>query len=424
MQKQFGIVKKMVVGITVSSTVTYATSAFFLLVLKDMFTFVPGWLFVLLTLLLGVFWTGLFGYFAARWLLRPLLALTTAAQEAATGNLGVKVVARPSNDEMQALGEAFEQMLGQLKIIIAGIKDNSRLTDSHVKELQQAIGQATGQIEQMTNETEAITSGTQSQADSADRLHQDAEALSAAADRMSEEASHARERAGHMNRAAKQSEEVFQSLVGGMYQLSELNREAMNVVARLSTHANEIGSISNVVGEIADQTHLLALNASIEAARAGEEGRGFEVVAQAVKALADESAVSVKNIRGLIKQIQNEVTHAVGHIRSQYEVSQREAMKGEEFATAFHEVNEEAQLVVGIVESMAGDLTLQAKQATEQLNEARQVAQVAEKIRLGAQQVFAASQEQTAVMQEISASTDSLRAKSTELRSKVDYFRS
>ncbi|WP_182300332.1 methyl-accepting chemotaxis protein [Cohnella cholangitidis] len=424
MQKKFGIVKKMVIGITAASAVTYGTSAFFLLVLKDVFSFLPGWLFVLLTLVFGVFWTGLFGYLAAKWLLRPLLSLTLAAEEAAKGNLGVKVVTNPSNDEMQALGEAFEQMLGQLRIIIAGIKDNTRLTDAHVRELQEAIGQATGQIEQMTNESEAITSGTQSQAESAERLHHDAETLSDAADRMSEEASNARERAWHMNKAAKQSEQVFQSLVGGMKQLSVLNREAMDVVATLNGYANEIGSISSVVGDIADQTHLLALNASIEAARAGEEGRGFVVVAQAVKSLADESAVSVKNIRKLILQLQEEVSRAVGHIRTQYEVSEREAKMGEEFAAAFREVNAEAQQVVGIVEAMAGELTLQAQQATEQLNEARRVAQVAEQIRLGAQQVFSASQEQTAVMQEISASTDSLRAKSTDLRSKADFFRS
>jgi len=215
----------------------------------------------------------------------------------------------------------------------------------------------------------------------------------------------------------------IRSLVGGMNQLSELNREAMDVITQLSTYANEIGTISIVVGDIADQTHLLALNASIEAARAGEEGRGFEVVAQAVKSLADESVGSVKTIRGLINHIQSEVTRAVGHIRVQYEVSEREAKKGQEFAAAFYEVNQEAQLVVGIVETMAGGLTFQAKQAVDQLNEARRVSRAAEQIRLGAQQVYSASQEQTAVMQEISASTDSLRAKSTELRSKVNFFR-
>lgn len=422
MTPKIGIVKKMVIGITAASAVTYGTSAFFLLVLKDSFSFLPGWLFVLLTLAFGIFWTGLFGFFAAKWLLRPLLALTRAAQEAAKGDLGVKVAASASNDEMQALGEAFERMLGQLRTIIAGIQDNSKLTDVHVKELQEAIGQAVGQIEQMTNESETITSGTQLQAESADRMRRDAEALSDAADRMSSEAEAAKERTKHMNRAAVQSEEVFRSLVGGMHQLSELNRDALDVVEKLNGYANQIGTISAVVGDIAEQTHLLALNASIEAARAGEEGRGFDVVAQAVKSLADESAVAVKNIRGLIGEIQAEVGRAVAHIRSQSEVSEREAKQGEAFAAAFHEVHQEAEQVSAIVESMADRLTAQARQATEQLEEARRVARVADQIRNGAQLVFSASQEQTAVMQEIAASTDSLRAKSTDLRSKAAFF--
>ncbi len=424
MKSKFGIVKKLVIGITAASAVTYATSAFFLLVLKDMFDFMSGWLFVLLTLLFGIFWTGLFGFFAARWLLKPLLSLTQAAREAAKGNLRANVAASSSGDEMQELGEAFEKMLEQLRTMIDGIKDNTRLTDSHVMELQEAIGQAAGQIEQMTSESEAITSGTQTQAESAERLHLDAEALASAADRMSEDAGAARERVGQMNRAAAQTEEVFRSLIGGMRQLSELNREAMDVVEKLSGYARQIGSISDVVGELADQTHLLALNASIEAARAGEEGRGFEVVAQAVKSLADESAGSVKNIRALIRQIQDEVGRAVGHIRSQYELSESEAEKGQRFAAAFREVNDEAQHVVSIVESMAADIARQAEQATVQLNEARRVAEVADRIRLGAQQVFSASQEQTAVMEEIAASTDSLRAKSAELRTKTEFFRS
>lgn len=106
MKTKFGIVKKMVIGITAASAVTYATSAFFLLVLKDMFDFMSGWLFVLLTLLFGIFWTGLFGFFAAKWLLKPLLSLTTAAREAAKGNLRANVAPPSSGDEMQELGEA------------------------------------------------------------------------------------------------------------------------------------------------------------------------------------------------------------------------------------------------------------------------------------------------------------------------------
>ncbi|MFC5404030.1 methyl-accepting chemotaxis protein [Cohnella soli] len=423
MQTRLSIVKKMVIGITAASAVTYGTSAFFLLALKDSFSFMPSWLFVLLTLLVGVFWTGLFGFAAARWLLRPLLALTAAAKEAAAGNLAVKIDTRRSGDELQALGDAFSSMLAQFRTIIEGIKDNSHMADVHAKELQEAVGHATNQIEQMTNESEVITSGTTSQAESAERLYVDAETLSGEANRMTEEAEDARGRAQRMNGAAKQSEEVFQSLVGGMRRLSALNRDALEVVKQLDSYANEIGTISNVVGDLADQTHFLALNASIEAARAGEEGRGFQVVAQAVKSLADESAGSVKSIRALIARIQQEIARAVDHIRAQHEVSEQEATQGERYAGVFEEVARDSKLVVEIVESMAERISFQAGQAIERLSESRKVASVADQIRQGAKHVFAASQEQTAVMEEIAASTDGLRAKSSELRSKTEFFK-
>ncbi|MFC3800158.1 methyl-accepting chemotaxis protein [Cohnella sp. GCM10012308] len=422
MNKRMGIVAKMVVGITLVSGITYATSAFVLLEMKGAFDFMPFWVFVLLTLALGVFWTGLFGFFAAKWLLRPLLSLTSAAQEAEKGNLGVRVLTSGSGDELAQLGTAFQGMLDRLKTITGGILDNTAQADQHAAELQGAISQAALRIEEMSQHAERITGGTERQFASAEAMQASVERLADAARVADESAAAAKDKTERMNGTVMRSEAVFSSLVSGMDQLAEQNRTALEIVNRLSDNADKIGSISNVVGDFAEQTNLLALNASIEAARAGEEGRGFVVVAQAVKTLAGQSGNAVKDIRQLIAQIQAEVAECVRHIQRQAQVAERESEQGKASAEAFGIVAREAAEVGSIVERIAVRMSEQAEQAGRALGEARRVAEVAGEIRGGAEQVSSASQEQTAVMEEIAASSESLRAKSLTLKEQASYF--
>ncbi|MFD0961325.1 methyl-accepting chemotaxis protein [Paenibacillus chungangensis] len=423
MKLRFGIVGKMVLGITACSIVTYSTSAFFLLVLMDIFPEIPDMVFIVGTLAMGIFWTGLFGYIATKMLLKPLQAVTAAVQEAATGNLNAVNIPVKSKDEMGQLIESLQFMMGQFSMIVKGIKENSMLTDRHIQELQGAITQSAVQLEGLANESEKITTGTGEQAEAAGRLNESADALYQSSLDMQEEALQTKQRSIHMNTTADQSGEVFRSLVDGMHHLEELNKSAMDVVKKMSLLAEQIGSISEVVGDIADQTHLLALNAAIEAARAGEEGRGFVVVAHEVKTLADRSGKAVDEIRQLVEQVETGVGNAVGYIEKQYEVSHKEAKQGEQFAVAFMEVKREAELVARAVEMMAVGLAEQTQQVESSREQTGKVAGAADHIRGGAQHIFAASQQQAAVMEEIAASTDELRAKSTDLLQKAAYFR-
>lgn len=423
MSSKFGIVKKMVLGITVVSAVTYGTSAFFLTVLKDVFSFMPEWLFLLLTLALGIFWTGFLGYLAARWFVRPLLLLTEAAREAAGGNLRVSVQTDGADDEIRALNRAFMEMIGRLREMIAAIAEHSKSTDSHVSELRLAIDQATGQIESMTQQADAISDKTERQSESAGQLFESVRQMTDTAKDIARQAEDARKSANVMNGSIDKSRDIFRSLVEGMERLAVLNRDSMSIVTALNGYAEQIGSISGIVGDFADQTHLLALNASIEAARAGEEGNGFAVVAQAVKTLAEQSASAVKNIRTLIGQIQTEVGRVVDSISEQSSLSEQEAVRGVASAEALEVVTREADKVSGRVEDIAKRLAAQMELVVGALQDTQLMARATEAIRSGAGAVFSASQQQTAVMQEISASSETLKARSSALRETVSYFK-
>lgn len=424
MFSKLSIVQKMVLGITGVSVVTFGTSAFFLTVLMDRFSYMPEWLFVLLTLLLGIIWTGFLGYLAAKWFVRPLIALTRAARQAAGGDLNVAITVTSAEDEMQKLNRAFLEMIGQLREMIATIANHSRTADQHASELQQAINQATHQIERMTMETDLISEQSSQQLHSAEQLFGAVHTMTETAKEMNAEADYTKNSTLAMNVSVERSYTISQKLVEGMQRLAVLNRESMETVSRLNAHAEKIGSISNVVGDFADETHLLALNASIEAARAGEDGKGFAVVAQAVKKLAEQSAGAVKNIRQLITQIQQEVGTVVASIKEQSALSQNEAEQGAASAEALAIVSQEARYVSERVQRIAHRLSGQMDQVDQALREALDMKQATETIREGVQAVFSASQQQTAVMEEIAASSDSLKTRSAELSDQVSYFKS
>lgn len=418
------IVRKMVFGIVISSVITYATSAFCLLVLRDeWFQSIPTSLFVSGTLALGVIWTGLFGYIATKYMLKPLIAVTKAVTEASTGNLKVSVPELKTKDEMYQLSSAVSAMLEKFRSIVNGIKENSELTDRHIQELQGAVNDSAIQLEGLTNQSEKIQLGTSMQASSAVKLNDSTDELYKASLHMKEEAELTRQRTEQMNAAASQSEEVFTSLVDGMKRLVDMNQLSLETVQELSELAEQIGEISTVVGGISDQTHLLALNASIEAARAGEEGRGFVVVAQEVKKLAESSNRAVNEIRELITQVQEGVGKTVQFIETQHEVSSQEAAQGEKFVTAFKQVKEEADKVTLTVATIVDQLHAQAVQVEQSKEQTESVAEISENIRLGADEVLNTSQHQAAVMEEIAASTDELRQRSTDLLAQASYFK-
>jgi len=425
MKFKFSIMKKVVFGITVVSAVTYGTSAFFILVLMDYFKdYISEVWFIVMTLLLGIFWTGFLGWLAAKQLVNPLIQLMQTANRVSEGYLNVDVVPPRSDDELRALAVAFDKMIRQLRTIVEGIADNYKATHMHVGELGHAIEQATLHIQNITERVEKMSEGAENQSRSTSVMFESLELASKAAKEISELAEEARLSAVKMDQTIRENGETIHSLVEGMRKMAVLNRESIETVRRLDEHAGLIGNISEVVAGIADQTHMLSLNASIEAARAGEGGRGFAVVAEAVRKLAQQSAESVQDIRQLIEQIQQEIRKVVDQITEQYEVAEQESEHGEKSAEALRLIAGEAENVHKIVVEASSRVALQAEQMNSTLAEARAVVEIAGQIRDGAQEVFASTEEQYALMEEITSTSEQLQRHSTDLKKRIEFFKS
>ncbi|MBN1213067.1 MAG: HAMP domain-containing protein [candidate division Zixibacteria bacterium] len=220
--------------------------------------------------------------------------MAIAAKKIADGDLSIEVTPRTEKD---LLGSSFKNMIEKLSDIIRKIKDNARSlatagsqissTSEHmskgVKDQVEKINQISSAVEEMT--TNIVTSSKNS----------------VEASKVSKNASDFANTGG----------EIVSETIQGMQKITSVVGQSAESISKLARSADQIGEIISVIDEIADQTNLLALNAAIEAARAGEQGRGFAVVADEVRKLAERTGKATGEITEMIKGIQNETEDAV-----------------------------------------------------------------------------------------------------------------
>ncbi|UZN00617.1 methyl-accepting chemotaxis protein [Lysinibacillus sp. MHQ-1] len=196
-----------------------------------------------------------------------------------------------------------------------------------------------------------------------------------------------------------------------------------NVIFGLGDRSSEIGQIVEVITSIAEQTNLLALNAAIEAARAGENGKGFAVVSEEVRKLAEESSLSARRISVLIDGIQTETNRAVDSMQ----FTTNEVVigincvntAGESFKKIQHATKEVSAQVQGISTSVE-HMAIEMRHMTDSMKQINGIAQSSAE---GTQNISAATEEQLASMEEITASTFTLSKMAEELQNKTNTFK-
>lgn len=359
----------------------------------------------------------------ARHIVRPIHEVLEHVQEVSAGNLAVKPIKITSGDEIGELSGAINTMTDSLRKLIRQVEDAGEHINASSEELTAGAERAAEAANQIAASITTVAEGSDRQAEAIADTDSIVVQLSAGIQQVAANAGAVSGQAAQSVDAAQEGRKSVDQAICQMRTIEATVTESAGVVTRLGERSHEIGQIVAAITGIAEQTNLLALNAAIEAARAGEQGRGFAVVADEVRKLAEQSGEAAKQIAQMIAEIQGETDRAVQAMNNgAAEVKHGTAAvdaAGKSFADIFgaiHEISEQMREVSTVMEEMA-------KGSEQIVSSMQDIDKLSKESASQAQNVAAATQEQSATTQEIAAASEALAKLAEELSHSVHMFR-
>ncbi|TDO99934.1 methyl-accepting chemotaxis protein [Marinomonas balearica] len=335
------------------------------------------------------------GIFIANGVSRPLALAVRRAEEIASGELNLVTSTTKRKDEIGTLEVAMDKLVTQLREILHEVSDSSQLLTQAAEELNDITDSSTKMVERQQGETNLISNA----------VHE----IQSTAVHVSESTSEASDAAHIAESATSEGVRIVNETILTIEALAEELSNSTQTINTLQENTSEISNILNVILGIAEQTNLLALNAAIEAARAGEQGRGFAVVADEVRQLAQNTQNATQQIEQMISQLQSGTNSAVNAMRNSYDRS----------VTAVEQVKHEEGSLTNINSSVARIRDMNDRISAT----AEEQATVTAEVRRNVENITDIANQTTDSMHSVSNSSEQLARLAQQLNQRISYFK-
>ncbi|MBK7564215.1 MAG: methyl-accepting chemotaxis protein [Propionivibrio sp.] len=298
---------------------------------------------------------------------------------------------------------------GDTTSLLYGMKEMQETLRTMIRSILNNAATLSTASSQLLTTFENVSEHAQQHGESASSMAAAVEEMTVSIDQVAENAQEAHSISMQASELSTEGTHIIESAASEMQKISDAVQSSATVIEDLGRHSEQISSIVNTIKEIADQTNLLALNAAIEAARAGEQGRGFAVVADEVRKLAERTSLSTTEIASMVGKIQNGTRSAVSSMQS----GVVQAGKGVELATqagnSINEIRSGSMRVTEVVNSISEAIREQVTASSEIAKSVEKVAQM--------------SEENAVAMKDTTQSAHHLKQLSSSLNDSVSRFK-